>query len=197
MPAKIEFNEQEMGERYIAGESSCTLAIAYGVSETTIFNRLKKLGIPRRKSGPLPIYDEAKICQMYESGMEIQEIKDETGAKNVATFYAILHKHGVKLRLQRYKRDDPETHARIIELRNQELSHQKIADIIGINRNYVSQILNLNQEIHLERKRWQKSVSVKRDMTIQEMHDAGAFIQEIAEIKQKTPVEIFNALNKR
>lgn len=181
-----------MGKRYLAGESSSTLAITYGVSETTIFNRLKKLGIPRRKSGPSPRYDEAKICRMYESGMEIQEIKDKTGAKNVATFYTILHKHGVKLRLQRYKRDDPETHTRIIELREQKLSHQAIAEIIGINRNYVSEILN--QEIHIQRKKWQKPLSLKRGMSIQEMHNAGATIDEIAEIKQLSRVEVYNSL---
>ena len=193
MPKKIDFNHKEMGKRYLKGESSTTLAIDYGVSQTTIFNRLKQLGIQRRKSGPLSLYDEAKICQMYRSGMEIQEIKEKTGAKNVSTFYTILHRNNVKLRLQRYKRNDPEVHIQIIRLNDQKLSQQAIANKIGLNRNYVREILN--QVIHLPRKKWQKSVSIKLGMSIQEMRNADATIDEIAEIKQMSNIEVYKALN--
>lgn len=192
MPAKIEFDEQEMVNRYIIGESSDALAIAYGVSPNTILNRLRKRGVPRHRSGPAPKYDDAEVCRMYQAGMEIQDIKEKTGAKNVATFYAILHRNGVKLRLQRYKRDDPETHARIIELRGKGLSQQAIADEIGINRNYVGKILN--QEVYVDRKKWQVDIHLKKGASLQEMRAAGATIDEIAEIKQMTRVDVYKSL---
>ena len=195
MPAKIEFDVDSMIDRYKAGETAPMLARAFGVSEGTIYHRLKAAGVQRRKSGPPPKYDDAKICQMYREGADIQEIKRKTGAHNIATFYAILKRNNVPLRLQRHKRDDPEVKARISALRDKGWTLQAIADEIGINRTYVGEVLRQEiPEVNLNRKRWQADITLHRGMSIQEMRDTGATINEIADIKQISPVDVFKHL---
>lgn len=194
MPAKRkDIDVDEVVRRYRDGESSPAIAADYGVHENTILNRLNAAGLPRRRSGPHRKYDDAEVCRMYKDGMDIQDIQEKTGAKNSATFYGILKRNNVPLRLKRQK-DDPNIQAQIVALRqDQELSQQAIGEIVGMNRNYVGKILR--QEVAVERKQWQAQINVQKGMSIKEMRDAGATIDEIADIKQMDRVEVYKSFS--
>ena len=194
MPAKRkDIDVDAVVRRYKAGESCSAIAADYGVHENTILNRLRDAGVPRRKSGPAPKYDDAEVCRLYKDGMDISHIQQKTGAKNPATFYEILKRNNVPLRLKRHK-DDPNIQAQILALRqDQALSQRAIGEIVGMNRNAVGKILR--QEVAVERKQWQTQISVQKGMSIREMRDAGATINEIADIKQMDRVEVYKSIS--
>ena len=193
MPARlIELDNDEIRRRYENGESSAAIGKALNVSSNTILNRLRELGITRRRSGPAPKYDDAEICRMYKAGASVADIQEKTGAKSTATFYAILRRNGVPVRLQRHKRDCPHIQAQIKKLHAQGLTQVEIARRIGINRNYVGEFLR--QEIAVDRKVWQPRVTVTNQMSIQELRARDLTIDEIAEITGKSRVTVFQEL---
>ena len=189
MPAKIEIDMDTLIKRYNAGESSDKLGTEFGVSPNTVLNRLRAAGVQRRKSGPERLYDDKIICRMYQEGLSVSEIQEQTGARNAATFYAILRRNGISVRLQRHRLDDPEVQKEVVELRRQGLSHQAIAKKMGINRNYISKVLR--EKLTPQRKIWQAEITLKRGMGIKEMRAAGATIDEISDIKGISRVEVF------
>ena len=194
MPARrIELDNTEIKRRYENGEGSTAIAKALNVSSNTILNRLRELGITRRRSGPAPKYDDAEICRMYQAGASVADIKEKTGAKNSATFYAILRRNGVPVRLQRRRCECPDIQARIKELHAQGLAQAAIAEKVGINRNYIGKFLR--QEIAVDRKVWQPPVRVTHRMSIQEMRDRDLTIDEIAEITGESRVTVFQELH--
>lgn len=178
-------------QRYQGGEKVVDIAKSLNVSEYTILNRLSECGLKLRR-GPARKYDDAEICQMYRDGMSVREIKEKTGAENDATFYAILKRNGVPVRLQRNKLKDPETRLKIIRLRGEGLTHEAIAKIMKINRNYIGEVLR--EEVEIERKKWQPAVTVQNGMSIAEMRDKNLTIDEIAEIKGIDRVDVFKEL---
>ena len=189
MPAKIEIDIDTLIKRYNAGESSDTLGAEFGVSPNTVLNRLRAAGVQRRKSGPERLYDDDRICRMYLAGLSVSEIQEKTGAKNNATFYAILRRNGIPVRLQRRRLDDPEVKKEVVELRRQGLSHQAIAEKMGINRNYIGKVLR--EKLTPPRKIWQAEITLKHDMDIKEMRAAVATIDEISDITGISRVEVF------
>ena len=195
MPAKIDIDTEILIKRYNEGEGSCKLGAAFGVSPNTVLNRLRAAGVRRRNSGPERLYDDEIICRMYQAGMSVSDIQEKTGAKNVATFYAILHRNGIPVRIQRNRLDDPEVEKAMIELRGQGLSYQAIAKKMGINRNYISKCLR--RELSLQRKVWQSKITVTPGMSIKEMRVAGATINEISDIKGISRVEVFKIVEGR
>ena len=193
MPARIrDVDAETVAKRYCAGEKVVTLADDYGVSENTILNRLREAGMTL-KHGPERKYDDAEICQMYQDGMDVSEIQQKTGAKTVSTFYAILKRNNVSVRLQRHSRDDPVIRARILKMHAKGATQVAIAKAVGINRNYVRDILL--QEVSVDRKVWQETPMVRRNMSIEEMRESGLTIDEIAEIKQISRLEVYQNLN--
>ena len=195
MPARIiDLDNDEIRRRYENGESSTAIGKALNVSPNTILNRLRELGITRRRSGPAPKYDDAEICRMYKAGASVADIQEKTGAKNTATFYAILRRNGVPVRLQRNQCDCPDTQNHIKALHAQGISQVEIAKIVGINRNYIGKFLR--QEIAVTRKRkWQPPVRVTHQMSIQEMRARDLTIDEIAEITGKSRITVFQELH--
>ena len=194
MPARIiDLDNDEIRRRYENGESSTAIGKALNVSPNTILNRLRELGITRRRSGPAPKYDDAEICRMYKAGASVADIQEKTGAKNTATFYAILRRNGVPVRLQRNQCDCPDTQNHIKALHAQGISQVEIAKIVGINRNYIGEFLR--QEIPVDRKVWQPPVRVTHQMSIQEMRARDLTIDEIAEITGKSRITVFQELH--
>lgn len=51
MTRRIDLPLNELAEKYVAGSTCDELAVAHGVNRITIYNRLKEMGIPRRKPG--------------------------------------------------------------------------------------------------------------------------------------------------
>lgn len=193
MPARlIEIDDNEIRRRYQNGESSTAIGKALNVSPNTILNRLRELGITRRRSGPAPKYDDAEICRMYKAGASVADIKEKTGAKNSATFYAVLKRNGVPVRLQRRQCECPHIQDRIKKLHAQGLSQVAIARKVGINRNYIGKFLR--QEIAVDRKIWQPAVTVTHQMDIQELRARNLTIDEIAEVTGKSRVTVFQEL---
>lgn len=190
MPAKLELDVNELIRRYASGESSTKIAVAMGISENSVLNYLRAAGVPRRASGPARKYDDATICQMYKDGMDIQEIQEKTGAKTSATFYAILKRNGVPVRLQRHKLDDPAVKAEVLALRAEGLTHVQIAKKIGINRNYIGQVLSEDVDV-VRTERWRENVVVRRSMSVPEMYEKGLTIDEISEVTGKSRVEVY------
>lgn len=194
MPARrVDVDNNEIRRRYENGESSTAIGKALNVSPNTILNRLRELGITRRRSGPAPKYDDAEICRMYKAGASVADIQEKTGAKNTATFYAILRRNGVPVRLQRRQCDCPHIQDQIKKLHGQGLSQVAIAREVGINRNYIGTFLR--QEIVVDRKIWQPAVAVTYQMDIQELRARGLTIDEIAEITGKSRVTVFQELH--
>ena len=194
MPAKIEIDTETLIKRYQDGESSTQLGIAFGISPNTVLNRLRAAGVKRRKSGTERLYDDAMICRMYTAGLSVSDIQEKTGAKNVATFYTILRRNGIPVRLQRHRFEDPEVEKAVVELRGKGLSYQAIAEKMRINRNYISKILR--REVTLTRKVWQAEITVTPQMSINEMRATGATIDEIADIKGISRVEVFEIVGR-
>ena len=191
MPARrIDIDIQEIAKRYRNGESSDEIGTALKISPNTVLNRLREAGITRRRSGPIPKYDEA-ICRMYRAGASVAEIVKATGCQNMSTFYDALKRNGVPLRLKRI-RNCPHVQNQIKKLHNQGLTQGDIAKIVGINRTYVGDILR--QEIVVMRKKWQPAVTVNNKMSVQEMRDAGLTIDEISKITCKSRVDVFEEL---
>lgn len=190
MPAKrIDIDTAALIKRYKNGESSEKIGAELGISPNTVLYRLRKAGIKRRVSGPPRQMDDETICAMYQAGFPIREIQEKTGVWNIGTFYDVLRRNGIPVRLQRHRLDDPEVKKEVIELRGQGLSHQAIAKKMGINRNYIGKILR--EKITLPRKVWQEKITLQRGMSIKEMHAAGAMIDEIADIKGISRVEVY------
>ncbi|MDE0316404.1 MAG: hypothetical protein OXM61_16065 [Candidatus Poribacteria bacterium] len=98
---RIEFDQDEMARRYLDGETADELAIDYGCSPNTIFYRLKKMSIPRRRSGPKRKFNEKEICRLYQSGVPIMKLIKIIGIKNTGNMYQVLKKHGIPLRYQK------------------------------------------------------------------------------------------------
>lgn len=194
MPARrVDVDNNEIRRRYENGESSTAIGKALNVSPNTILNRLRELGITRRRSGPAPKYDDAEICRMYKAGSSVADIQEKTGAKNTATFYAILRRNGVPVRLQRRQCDCPHIQDQIKKLHGQGLTQVAIAREVGINRNYIGTFLR--QEITVDRKIWQPAVTVTYQMDTQELRARGLTIDEIAEITGKPRVTVFQELH--
>ena len=194
MPARyMKLDNDEIRRRYENGESSTAIGKALNVSPNTILNRLRELGITRRRSGPAPKYDDAEICRMYKAGASVADIQEKTGAKNTATFYAILRRNGVPVRIQRHKGRCPHIQAQIKKLHAQGLSQAEIAKIVGINRNYIGEFLR--QEIAVDRKVWQPPVRVTHRMDIRELRARDLTIDEIAEITGKSRITVFQELH--
>ena len=189
MPAKIDIDIDTLIKRYNAGESSDKLGTEFGVSPNTVLNRLRAAGVQRRKGGSKRLYDDKIICRMYQEGLSVSDIQEQTGARNAATFYAILRRNGVPVRVQRHRLDDPDVQKEVVELRRHGLSHQAIAKKMGINRNYISKVLR--EKLTPQRKIWQAEITLKRGMGIKEMRAVGATIDEISDIKGISRVEVF------
>ena len=139
------------------------------------------------------MYDDAEICRMYRDGMSVSDIKAKTGAHNVATFYSILKRNGVPVRLQRRIYDCPETQREIWKLyHEQKLTQDEIGKRIGINRNYVGKVLR--QIVSVNRKVWQPAVAVTKQMSVAELRDKELTIDEIADITGMSRVDVFKEL---
>ena len=99
MPAKINLPQDEIINRYRAGETVRELGKAYGVSYQTIANRLKAWGIQRRPSyGVTAKYDSIAICTEYWLGASIPEILSKYGMEK-SHLYKMLKKHKVPMRV--------------------------------------------------------------------------------------------------
>lgn len=171
MPARrVDIDDHEIIRRYEAGEGSDAIGEALNISPNTVLNRLREFGVARRRSGPARKYDDATICRMYKSGDNIADILKKTGATTTATFYAILRRNGVPVRLQRHNRECPLMQHRIHKLRKKGLSQFAIAKIVGINRNYVRDILYSSKKnqcvYHYKRDRYGVVTEVYRDYDI-------------------------------
>ena len=189
---KIQLDTPSIVKRYKAGEKVEAIAGSLNVSENTILNRLNEAGVKLRR-GPRRIYDDAEICRMYRSGMSVSDIKAKTGAQNVATFYLILKRNGVPVRLQRRIYDCPETQREIWKLyHEQKLTQDEIGKRIGINRNYVGKVLRQTVSVH--RKVWQSTVTVTKQMSVAELRDKALTIDEIADITGMSRVDVFKEL---
>ena len=188
---KVKLDTAAIVQRYKAGEKIEDIAKSLNVSESTILNRLKEGGF-KLKRGPKRIYDDAEICRMYQSGMEVSEIQELTGARSYATFYAILKRNGVPVRIQRNKLHDPEIRQEVIRLRAQGLTHIQIAKRMGINRNYIGKVLR--EEVEVDRKAWQPEVRVTAGMSVQELRDNDLTIDEIADVTGLSRVDVFQEL---
>ena len=131
---------------------------------------------------------------MYTDGASILEIKRKTGATNLHTFYAILKRNSVRLRLQRHRLEDPTVKSEVIALRAEGFTYDGIAKKMGINRNYIGQVLR--EDVKIARKeRWREAVVVRRSMSVHEMRENGLTIDEIAEITGKSRVTVFQELH--
>ena len=189
---KIQLDTASIVKQYESGKKVSDIAKSLNVSENTILNRLKEGGVELRR-GPRRMYNDAEICRMYQEGMSVSDIKAKTGAHNVNTFYAILKRNGVPVRLQRHSRECPVMQKKIMELNAQGLTQSAIAREVGINRNYVRHVLK--KEITVKRKVWQPEVTVNRKMSVREMRDADLTINEIADITGMSPVDVFKELH--
>lgn len=193
MPARrLDIDNQEIARRYENGESSEKIGRDLNVSAGTILYRLREVGVTLRRSGPAPKYNDAEICRMYREGISTSDIMKKTGAENYSTFYAVLKRNGVPVRIQRHKLDSPDVQNQIKKLYAQGLTRRAIAKKIGINRGYVSDFLR--QEVQVDRKTWQPLVTVENQMSVQEMREKGLTIDEIAEITGKSRVTVFQEL---
>ena len=188
---KIKLDTASIVKQYESGKKVADIAKSLNVSENTILNRLNEGGVELRR-GPRRMYNDVEICRMYQEGMSVSDIKAKTGAHNVATFYAILKRNGVPVRLQSHSRECPVMEKKITALRAQGLTLSAIARAVGINRNYVRHILK--KEVAVDRKPWQPQVTVNRTMSVREMRDADLTINEIADITGMSPVDVFKEL---
>ena len=194
MPAKLELDVEELIRRYESGETAPKIAIAMRISETSVYNYLKAAGVSRRTSGPDRKYPDAVVVEMYTAGMDVPKIQEKTGIKNLSTFYAILKRNGVPVRLQRKKCDLPEVRQQIIALRSEGLTYRQIAKRIGVNRNYVGKVLNA--EVRVDRKeRWRDAVVVRPSMSILEMREKGLTVDEISEVTGKPRIEVYEVFS--
>lgn len=93
--------EQEICDRYEAGESRTDLAARFGSSPSTITNVLDRRGVERRSiseaHGGLPPEQEAQVCSRYEEGESTIELSEVFGV-SIATVRAILQRGGVERR---------------------------------------------------------------------------------------------------
>ena len=193
MPAKLELDTNELIRRYESGESAPKIAVAMGIGETSVYNYLKAAGVSRRYSGPARKFDDAEICRMYTDGASVSEIQRQTGVTNLSTFYTILGRNDVPVRLQRHRLADPTVKAEVIALRAEGFTYGEIAKKMGINRNYIGQALS--EDVKIARKeRWREEVVVRRSMSVHEMRENGLTIDEIAEITGKSRVTVFQEL---
>ena len=78
---------------------------------------------------------------MYTDGASVSEIQRQTGVTNLSTFYTILGRNDVPVRLQRHRLADPTVKAEVIALRAEGFTYGEIAKKMGINRNYIGQAL--------------------------------------------------------
>ena len=187
----VELDTDEIVNRYESGETTAEIGKALGVSPNTILNRLRDAGVTVRR-GTRRKYDDSEVCRMYQEGIPVSDIQEKTGVHNTATFYAILKRNGVPTRLQYRICDCPVMQDKIKKLHAHGLTQAAIAEKVGINRTYVGNVLR--KEIAVDRKRWQPSVSVTHQMSIQEMRAAGLLIDEIAEITGRSRIAVFQEL---
>jgi len=68
------FDDEKIENMYLSGVSASEIAVKIGSCATTVFNRLKLLGIIRRKTSLGLMQDKDKISEMYLSGESMSDI---------------------------------------------------------------------------------------------------------------------------
>ena len=196
MPARrTEIDDREIIERYEAGETLEEIASTVNLSVSGVQYRLKTAGIERRSAGAPSKFDELEICRMYrDRSVAVKMIREEFQISRSA-MYLILEKHGVPVRLERRKWERPEIQSEVRNLFSEGKNRDEISDIVGLSRNYIAKILNQKvEEITVERKRWQSTVTVTNQMSVREMRDRDLTIDEIADITGMSRVDVFQEL---
>ena len=93
--------EEEVCERYLAGENTYQLGAAMGVATATIHRTLKRHGVKTRcisqAKGGLTQEQEEEVCKRYLAGETTVQLGAAMGVSNV-TIGATLKRHGVKVR---------------------------------------------------------------------------------------------------
>ena len=91
-----QLDNEKIKQMYEAGYSLKEIGEEFGVSNTTIQNRLKAMGIDRRFKGTINT-DNEKIKQMYEAGYSTLRIEKELGIGRTTVTDRLLSM-GVKMR---------------------------------------------------------------------------------------------------
>ena len=93
--------EQEICQRYLAGESGSAIGAVFGVRAFTIYGILNRNGIGRRSNseskGGLSVECEAEICRRYEDGRSTYQLGAEFDLHS-GTVGRILRRNGIKPR---------------------------------------------------------------------------------------------------
>ena len=167
-----------------------------GIGETSVYNYLKAAGVSRRaiqvRLESLTMLRSAGCTRMACIGIRNPTPNgcDESFTHSIR-YWDVM---SVPVRLQRHRLDDPTVKAEVIALRAEGFTYGEIAKKMGINRNYIGQVLR--EDVKIARKeRWREEVVVRRSMSVHEMRENGLTIDEIAEITGKSRVTVFQELH--
>ena len=102
--APLALDNEKIKQMYEDGKGSAQIAKQLNVSTNTILNRLKRMGIERRKQHGRPALslDNEKIKQMYENGFSSHAIGEELGV-SFKTIIKRLKAMGVPIRPSGYQ----------------------------------------------------------------------------------------------
>lgn len=91
-----EDKQDELRTRYQEGEGSAALAEAFGVSNVTVHNILRRRGIEAAQHYPLKA-KEAEICERYQAGENTVELAEHFGV-TYSAINRVLERNGVSRR---------------------------------------------------------------------------------------------------
>jgi hypothetical protein len=142
--------EAELCSRYKAGESTVQLAASFDVSQTSVKNILKRLGVKARSireaKGGLTGAQEAELCSRYEGGETTIRLAAAFGIGSTSTISAILKRNGIKARTLK------EAHGGLTDAQETEVCARyqsgeatpQLGKAFGINTGTIGQILKRN-----------------------------------------------------
>jgi DNA invertase Pin-like site-specific DNA recombinase len=88
---------EQLVAEYQAGTTTRELAERYGINRVTVFEHLKRAGVPRRRPRKLRLVEIAKVVRLYVEGQSVEAVAQELRV-GATTVRRVLQREGVELR---------------------------------------------------------------------------------------------------
>lgn len=178
--------QDEVCERYESGESTVALAEAFGVSNVTVSNILRRRGIEARKS-KLTASDQDQICQRYRAGENTVELAERYGVSSSAVA-RVLHRNRVPI--QNYGVTDEQA-AEICRLYEAGGKMPAICKKVGVGRAAAHAAL---VRTGVELRKGNRAFTDVQEAEIVRRTEAGEEVRDIADSFGRSVSPIYNVL---